>query len=112
MAAEAAFTAVAGVASMVAVVAAFVEADSAGVDAHSAEVGGRTADRLAARIVGVEHLAAEHIAAGSRRAARDLAPDHFPARMDAASVVQAARLEPAVQSQTDGGIRSATAAAR
>jgi hypothetical protein len=42
---------------------------------HSVVAGGRMADHLAARIVGVELIAA----AGSRREARDLAPDHFPA---------------------------------
>jgi ATP-dependent exoDNAse (exonuclease V) alpha subunit len=92
MAAEADFTAAVVEASTAVVVAAdFVEAASAVVDApHSVVAGGRMADRLAARIVGVEliaegdshraALADRHIAAaGSRHAARDLAPDHFPA---------------------------------
>lgn len=122
MAAEAAFTAEAVVASTGAVGADFMEAASAGVDAHSAEAGGRTADRLAVRIVGVEliaegdshraALAHRHIAAaGSRHAARDSAADHIPARMAAALAARAAS-GLATPLPTADGIRSATAAAQ
>ncbi len=129
MAEEVAFTAVgAAEASTAVVVADFVEVASAVVDApHSVVAGGRTADRLAARIVGVEliaegdshraALAGRRIAAaGSRHAALDLAADHLPARTaavsaaPAASVAQAALRAPATPSRTADGIRSATVA--
>jgi len=130
MAEEVAFTAVGAAEASTAVVVAadFVEVASAVVDApHSVVAGGRTADRLAAHIVGVEliaegdsHRAAladrRIAAAGSRHAAQDLAADHLPARTAAdsavrgASAVQVAPSGRAPPLPTADGIRSATAA--
>ncbi|MGA8872195.1 MAG: hypothetical protein WA434_10890 [Candidatus Acidiferrales bacterium] len=127
-------TAVAGAGSTAAVVARFVEAGSAGVDAHSAVAGGRTADRMAARIAGVEPIAegdshraalavpgieavdsARALLEDSHRAAPGSAADHCLARTVAVSTALAASAvqadsEPAMPSRTAGGIRLATAA--